>query len=193
MAAPALIDSQCPHCRASLARLERGAYRCPGCRRTFDYFPARVEQAPLSGPEAPAGSHCAEHEDNPAALLCERCGDFLCALCATPIERRVYCPRCFDLLHERGAFRFSHTGFTAPHTALSLAWLSWMAIFVPGLNLVLAGLALVHALAALKALRQKPDLPGRTRAVSALVVTGLSVLFSLTLYGLIIWAIVANT
>jgi uncharacterized paraquat-inducible protein A len=193
MAGAALNLSRCPHCRTPLALAEGGFYRCPGCRRPFDYFPARIEAPPLSGPEAPAGSHCAEHEGNPAVVLCERCGDFLCALCATPIERRVYCPRCFDLLHERGAFRFSHTGFTAPRSALSLAWLSWIAVFVPGLNLVLAGLALVQALTALKRLREKPDLPGRGQAVGALVVIGLSVLFSLTLYGLIVWAIVTNT
>src|SRR3712207_1972978 len=128
------MQGSCPRCNATLGIDASGEYACSRCHRPFQVYVASVRPAaapPL--PEAATGlrtgpllpdARCAFHANNPAAGVCERCGDFMCGLCATPVEGRSYCPRCFDLLFQRGSLSFAQAGFSTPSTALTLAILS---------------------------------------------------------------------
>lgn len=49
---------------------------------------------------------CANHPEQLAAGICGRCGDFVCARCALPVEAEVRCPRCATL------------GAEVPHAAI---------------------------------------------------------------------------
>lgn len=120
---------------------------------------------------------CASHPGNPATHLCERCGDFMCRLCMTPVDGRLYCPRCFDLLYRRGALQSSHRQFTLPGITLGLGisavLMSCACLGAPfGIGGVIAGMN------ALKEYRKRPELPGQKMtywglglSVASLVIT----------------------
>src|SRR5438132_6524629 len=99
------MTGSCPPCRTAMDLTVSGAYGCPRCRRRFEvYLAAPAAPGPLvpaQRGEGEGGARCALHGSNLAEGVCERCGDFMCALCATPFEGRRYCPGCFDLLWER--------------------------------------------------------------------------------------------
>ena len=61
---------------------------------------------------------CATHPGRTAGQLCQRCGDFMCSLCATWADGGQYCPRCFDLLYQRGALSVSRCRARWPTLAM---------------------------------------------------------------------------
>lgn len=140
----------------------------------------------VASPEDP---HCALHPLNRAATTCERCGDFICSVCNTPCEGRVYCPRCFDLLAERGGFQWAKEEFVAPKTALALAWVSLPTMFLGCAGLIPAIISILTALDVLKQIAERPDLPGREKAIAALGISAASILLLFVGVGWIIWAI----
>ena len=81
---------------------------CPSCSRPFQ----AVRFQPLE-PRAPtvdlatAGPGedvpCAKHARNRAAASCQRCGQFMCALCRIDADGKAYCPSCFERLSAEGA------------------------------------------------------------------------------------------
>lgn len=136
--------------------------------------------------------HCALHPQNRAATTCERCGDFICGVCSTPAEGRTYCPRCFDLLAERGGFAWSKNDFVAPQTALALAWASIPTMFMACAGLIPAIIAIITALDVLKQIAERPELPGRKKAIAALSIASATIVLSIAGAGLLIWAIVRD-
>ena len=123
--------------------------------------PDRAQAA--AGAQAP----CVAHPGNPAAGVCERCGDFMCRLCTTYVEGRLYCPKCFDLLYNRGSLHFTQRQFTLPGTSLGLGIAAFLAgitgLFlctIPfSLLLGIGGIAV--GIRALRDHRERPDLPNR--------------------------------
>src|SRR5436309_3067952 len=109
-----------PFCDACLAELLGRPY-CAACKELAVRELPRGRDRPRSllpdpaptGPDAPAfapmAAHgqCVAHPNNSATDACERCGDFMCAVCRTNVEGRSYCPRCFDLLYNRGSLQFT--------------------------------------------------------------------------------------
>ena len=76
--------------------------RCPSCRATsrLHVFPTlfrpsqagkRAESAALDG-----DSTCFYHPGKRAAVICDGCGAFLCALCDMPAGDGHVCPRCLE-------------------------------------------------------------------------------------------------
>jgi ABC-type multidrug transport system permease subunit len=123
-------------------------------------------------PVAAVQGTCATHEMNPAAGTCERCGDFMCRLCTTRIEGRLYCPRCFDLLYHRGALQVTQQQFTLPGLSLALAGIGFCLGWCPVLGFPLAIGGLAVSLRALKEIRSRPGLSGQALSQWAL---GLSI------------------
>src|SRR5262245_27941160 len=141
-------------------------------------WPTSQPAAPRVGSPGPAPAAapaaCASHATNLSVDLCERCGDFMCALCRTYVEGRRYCPRCFDLLYARGAFAFSHRDFRQPANALLVGILSLVSV-VPFfciqfgvVTLPLSIAAFVIGANALREISRRPDLPGRDRAIAGM-------------------------
>lgn len=106
----------CPHCGGvpRTKKFHDGANTCPICGKVFDAMifslPAEIiyvkpaEQGALefdgraNAPAAP----CAKHELNASVGNCERCGNFVCALCQTPLNGQNFCTSCFERLLEEG-------------------------------------------------------------------------------------------
>ena len=198
----------CPQCRTRLEFPAAGRYECERCRLRFDV--ALGTPAPLPGtvPNPLAAlsfaeraldpnldAPCSAHPGNPATGICERCGDFMCRLCATPAEGRVYCPRCFDLLYNRGALQFTQRQFVLPGLTL---WMGIGALLcallpfffcTPLLSLGLSISGVVTGFRALKEYRERPDLPGRRLVQVGLALSAGSVLLAVGLAALFFWAL----
>lgn len=135
--------------------------------------PLATPAIPIQMPVGPAvDGPCATHPENPATTYCERCGDFVCGLCLTPSEGRRYCPRCFDLLYDRGAMGFTHRRFQKAKMALWLGILSvpgFCVYCVPGLVMSIAGIYV--GVLALKEIEASPELPDRQYAMAGIIIS----------------------
>jgi hypothetical protein len=140
------------------------------------------------GPQAQAP--CAGHPGNLASTVCERCGDFMCRLCTTAVEGRQYCPKCFDLLYNRGALQFTQRQFTLPGITLALG-ISSILIAVTCLGVALMiplGLGgIATGMRALKQHREQPELPNRGLTITGIVLSGVGTLLGAALIGLFLF------
>lgn len=149
--------AQCPHhevpavracdrcrrgfCEACLVRL-RNEWLCSGCKHAVlsrSFTVVGVAAPPAAGAAAPLGSPCSTHPAEEAVAICERCGDFMCALCTTPFEGRYYCLSCFELQWGRGALladRGKDAGLGVPSVLFGVSAL--LCFWLPPFTLVLA-------------------------------------------------------
>ena len=95
----------CPACGAALdpeALAGPLEATCPGCRAGISgqLFPAwhQPQSVPVSVSERALDGEavCFFHPENRAALSCDRCGRFLCAICDLPVGSRHLCPACLS-------------------------------------------------------------------------------------------------
>jgi hypothetical protein len=191
----------CPRCDAPFLPDPPGPRACARCRLRFEAYPALPRQAGADGPFTPLGvgatnsgasasasaaeagyQPCAKHAANVATGTCERCGDFQCGLCAVLVEGRGYCAPCFELLLSRGAFAASRQSFTTPGHALQLGVLSLVGFACFPANVIAAIAALCYGITALRQLARQPDLPGRWKAVAAVLLGCVNLLLSAGLF-----------
>jgi hypothetical protein len=190
------MQVNCPRCATRLDVPASGTFQCERCRRPFEVYLARrpvPAAVPAPGPAAmptalESEARCAAHANNLASTVCERCGDFMCGLCTIPMEGRSYCARCFDLMNQRGSFAAAQKEFTHPRTALVLALVSLPALICRGVGLILAVVAIVLGVVALRQIAQRPELPGKGEAIAAIAIGAVSLLVSL---GAIVFFIIA--
>jgi len=71
--------------------------RCPRCRLPFYEDPRMAQGSPAGLAD---GSRCVVHEDNGAVGTCQRCGNFLCAVCRTRWRNQVVCLACIERVLE---------------------------------------------------------------------------------------------
>jgi len=105
---------QCPRCQASLVECPFNQPEfapCPNCAAPLqiEIFPAffRKISAGRTGEAlgAEGESSCFYHPQKKAALPCDGCGRFLCALCDCPLEGRHYCPACLEAGKTKGKIK----------------------------------------------------------------------------------------
>lgn len=188
------MEGTCPRCHVRLDLPASGLYECERCRVRFEValgspapaaappgssgrYGAPTVFPPMQTPELHSGldpalqAPCASHPGNVASRVCERCGDFMCRLCTTPVEGRAYCPKCFDLLYNRGALQFAQRQFTLPAITLALGVCAFFISWAPCLGLISVPMAvggLVSGTKALKEHRERPELPHRGMTLTGL-------------------------
>jgi len=170
----------CPKCRRALpdALFNRGGFApCPncGCEVRCEVFPALFAGPRIGRPGELLvdASHagCFFHPEKKAAVACDSCGRFLCALCDLDFSGRHICPSCLAAGRKKGAlgnldhFRLSWSG-----VALMLSTIPLLAYLI---TCVTAPAAIVVALIGL---RKPPSLTGRRRVITL----GLALLFSIS-------------
>jgi hypothetical protein len=134
---------------------------------------------------------CPLHPQNAAAGVCERCGDFMCSLCTTRVEGRSYCPRCFDLLYQRGSLEVAQQKFTAPGITLLTGCIALFGV-CPVYTVPLAIFGIVAGARGLREFRTRPDLPGYRKLIVGLCMNVLAILVAIGIVAGLIWAIVKN-
>jgi hypothetical protein len=178
----------CPQCRTPVpdARCNTGTFApCPSCGRQLqcEVFPA-FHGGPRIGRPGEAivdatDASCFFHPDKRAAVACESCGRFLCALCDLDFAGQHICPTCLASGRKKGTlgsfdhFRVSWTGIALVLSIVPLV------IFYP-ISIVTAPAAIVVALLGL---RKPPSLTGRRRVIAF----SLAMIFSLAEIGAWFW------
>ncbi len=101
----------CPKCRAQLtgeALQQPEIQECPSCESNLEVsvFPAlyRASQSSQAGETimAEGEASCFYHPQKKAALPCEACGRFLCALCDVELDGQHLCPACIESGKRKG-------------------------------------------------------------------------------------------
>jgi hypothetical protein len=144
---------QCPACKAWLME---GVFNqpeflpCPACGLPLqaEVYPAlfRKAAAVQSGQAimVEGESSCFFHPQKKAALSCESCGRFLCALCDCPLHGQHFCPTCLEAGRTKGKIKSLENERTLyDRIALSLAVLPLLIFYF---TLVTAPVALYVAI-----------------------------------------------
>ncbi len=147
----------CPKCQLALdpASAASGAeVACAACRSglTVRLFPAFTN--PPAGVSTASGEHavdgeaaCFFHPEKRAAIACDRCGRFLCALCDVPFGGRHLCPLCLDasklpdLIHRRVVW--GHVAAilgVMPMFVLPMCFPLWFLAFITGPSAIILAL-----------------------------------------------------
>ncbi len=91
--------SKCPYCRHWLrASRETIAARCPYCREPLYEWHDDDDLRPTQS----RPNLCAVHSGNAAVGTCQRCGNYLCAVCWTRWRSRSLCAACVSRALELG-------------------------------------------------------------------------------------------
>lgn len=136
--------------------LVSGPNKCRWCAKSFEVIrfdpPAPAVSVPLHPALNPGDSApCVNHAGNVAIAACQRCGQFMCALCRIEAEQKSYCPSCFDRMTADGTLqgaqlRFPNYGGWAA-TCIIAGILLWFAspILAPlGLVFSIMGIRSAH-------------------------------------------------
>ena len=145
---------RCPSCQKRLPdNNEDTGARCPRCRA-----PLYEREPSLRGALKEIDGQCVAHQASSAAGTCQRCGNFVCAVCRTRWQRRIVCLACL----ERGLQ--SHEASPEVARAHYLQAL-WSIIFgVGGWALLLTGTVLFAI-----GIRNGPENPAVVAVVPALL------------------------
>jgi hypothetical protein len=177
-----VVEVDCPHCRAAQFADVDGPRICSACGSSFEVYGFRAAARRGAAPEGSvARAGCAEHPDNLSVGSCERCGSFVCSLCATPIEARILCPRCFERLHEAGQLRTTRReSLNWGRLVMVLGLFAWFPFYGCGFGLA----AVAIGLYGLRQMRKAP--PSKARRVT--VITGMT----LGIAGALVWIVVLS-
>jgi hypothetical protein len=173
----------CTKCRSPLAveLLHTPDFAvCPSCgaEARVEIFPA-LFAAPKRGSAGEAimldgESSCFYHPQKRAAVPCDACGRFLCALCDVDLGGEHLCPSCLEAGRKKGKITtLENSRMLYDDAALSMAVLPVVAIFTIPFTFITAPLAIFFAI---RAFRTPGSILPRTRvrAWLALVIAGLT-------------------
>jgi len=100
----------CPKCRAVLGveYFNQPVWRpCPSCTTELrvEVFPAMFREEQVTAGErimAEGEASCFYHPEKRAAVVCDACGRFICALCDVDFNGQHLCPACFEAGRQKG-------------------------------------------------------------------------------------------
>src|ERR1043166_5695656 len=104
----------CSRCNAPLPEIlfnRQECVPCPACSSLLqvESFPALFRPIPQGRPgEAllvETESSCFYHPEKKAAVPCDSCGRFLCALCDCELHGKHFCPACLETGRKKGKIK----------------------------------------------------------------------------------------
>ncbi len=181
---------ECPHCGTALPGTlpVSGDSECESCHKKFRAVAFRTRPVPqlvFQGMVSGQANVCGNHPANSAESECERCGMFVCALCSTDAESRIYCPACFERLVDEGAFQALRKRVRS-HFQMSKRFALFSAL--APLGLIFAPLSAMHAV---KAWKQMPEL-GTLNWKSGIFITMAADVLLFVFSGFVMFAIVGT-
>ena len=158
---------RCPHCNYTLPpeMLNAGVlWPCPRCRESLEVlvFPAIHRQigrgAVAEAALVEGETTCFFHPEKKAAVVCNGCGRFLCALCDVPVAGEHLCPKCVETGRMKNTLTtFENYRRSYPSLALTVAFLP---LIVWPVTLVTAPAAIFLVI---YGWRKPPSVTGRKR------------------------------
>lgn len=169
----------CPKCRTTLVEgvFNRGDFfPCPNCATAVqvEVFPAMFRE-PAKGHAGElvltdSEASCFYHPKKKAALPCDACGRFLCALCDCEHHGRHFCPACLEAGRTKGKVKgLENTRIRYDNIALALALYPLLIVY---LTIITAPIALFVAIRYWKSPRGLAQ-PSSLRFVVAILVATL--------------------
>ena len=178
-----MID--CPYCRAGQTEAFEGSRRCGACGREFSYFvfePRRREA--IGGPVSLTNTPCFQHRENPSISSCVRCGSFLCSLCETSSEGKIFCPDCFARLHSEGRLESTRREIVSwGRLVMVLGVLAWIPLYGCAFGAVAIGVG-IYGLARMK---KDAALPGRRWVYAGILVGAVGMTIWTACFGFVFW------
>jgi len=196
----------CPHC-GGVPRTKKfidGDNVCPLCGKPFHAAlfvppPEVVYVKPIvlhdtgaffESSGTPAIAPCAKHELNAATGNCERCGNFICALCRTPLNGKEYCPACFERILEEGR---EDVPAARQRFFAGIAWMLALVGMMPTVGLLLGPAALFCGIkGAREAWSHKMPRTVKTIAILSIVLGALETLLNWAGFFYVIYAAVGS-
>jgi hypothetical protein len=142
----------CPKCKAVLGAefFNQPAWLpCPSCavQLRVDVFPALFREEKTTAAErvmAEGEAGCFYHPEKKAAVVCEACGRFVCALCDMDFNGQHLCPACLESGGKKGKIsKLQNTRTRHDRIALSIAIMPVITVY---LTLISAPAALFYAI-----------------------------------------------
>ena len=142
----------CPKCKAVLGAefFNQPAWQpCPSCAAELrlEVFPALFrEEITVAGERVMAEGEagCFYHPEKKAAVVCDGCGRFLCALCDVDLDGQHICPFCLEAGRQKGRLTKLQNSRTR-HDRIALA-LALLPLLIFYLTIFTAPAALFYAL-----------------------------------------------
>lgn len=141
----------CPKCKAVLGTefFNQPWMPCPSCRSGLrvEVFPSlfrEVVATPATAVMVEGEASCFYHPEKKAAIVCDGCGRFLCALCDLDLDGQHLCPTCLQTGQQKGKLeKLQNSRTRHDKIALSIA-LAPLIIF--WFTLITAPIALFYAI-----------------------------------------------
>ena len=142
----------CPKCRAVLGAefFNQPAWQpCPSCATELrvEIFPALFREETITPAErilTDGEAGCFYHPEKKAAVVCEACGRFLCALCDLDFNGQHLCPSCLEAGRQKGKIEKLQTTRTR-HDRIALV-LALLPVLIFYFTIFTAPAALFYAL-----------------------------------------------
>ncbi|MEK7467182.1 MAG: DUF4190 domain-containing protein [Planctomycetota bacterium] len=150
---------------------------------------AAVAPAAVEGGGPVQAPPCARHPANAAVTACNRCGDFVCSVCATPVEGAVLCVRCFEFKHGQGELYSQKSGFRLPQTSRNCGIGAIILFWFCGLGGILGISAIVTGILAIRHIRRQPGLPGEKTALSGIIMGSVGTIATVAF---ILWSVLSS-
>lgn len=128
----------CPKCRAVLGVefFNQPAWlACPSCKTELriNVFPALFREEKITPAEklmAEGEAGCFYHPEKKAAVVCDACGRFLCALCDVDFNGQHLCPACLEAGRQKGKIaKLQNTRTRHDRIAIALAVLPMLLFY----------------------------------------------------------------
>ena len=136
---------QCPACTGKLKPVHPEPLWCPWCKVEFKakYFPAAFAQT--STPqlneqvlENASQASCFYHPKKKVETSCNRCGRFICGLCATEVRGDPWCTTCLaDAIEQEDEEQLVHKVLKHDHIAFALAFWPCLFIFITPITAII--------------------------------------------------------
>jgi hypothetical protein len=125
---------ECRNCHEFVP--DHGGARCPRCREPL-YERAGPPRRAFEGPETET-ARCVVHAGNPSVGTCQRCGNFLCAVCRTRWEDRALCLACVERSMDAQQARPEEVRAHRRQAVLALVFglAAWVLILLAGLPML---------------------------------------------------------
>jgi hypothetical protein len=178
----------CPKCRAVLGAEyfnQPQWQRCPSCATELRIaiFPALFREEKITPAErvvADGEASCFYHPEKKAAVVCDACGRFLCALCDVDFNGQHLCPACLQAGQQKGKIaKLQNARTRHDRIALVLAILPMLIFY---LTIFTAPAALFYAIWHWKSPGSIAPNYRRVNLIIAIIVASLEIAGWLTLF-----------
>ena len=166
----------CPRCGRNLLPEAEGATSCPSCRWHGEAYLCNPVAVEIEAAKAvlPDDAACVHHPTKQAVAVCAGSGDYVCSLCAVPLDGETYSAQYLSKGGKKKAEKAFERRLARPDRELSLCLvLCLLVVFAAPICLPLAIRSLVRMIRQRRTDPVYRRIVGRGSVIVSAVITGL--------------------